>query len=144
MAIKFSGVFEVEKKPAEVYDFLTDPREFARLLHSPAVVVRDATHFGIKAGNTLFAKEADVNVELSVAERPERAQYKGKGTAAGNAIQSQVDFELAPTAYGTTVNWRAEGEISGRLAAFAGAVLEPFARKHVYEWMNRLRDAIAA
>src|SRR5208283_6786 len=49
MAIKFSGVFEVKKKPEEVYDFLTDPNRFAALLPDfQNLMVHDATHFTLK------------------------------------------------------------------------------------------------
>ena len=48
MAIRFSGEFEVKKKPEDVYDFLTDPNRFAPLLPEfQSLSVHDSTHFAV-------------------------------------------------------------------------------------------------
>jgi carbon monoxide dehydrogenase subunit G len=81
MAIKFSGDFEVQKTPEQVFDFLTDPQKFAPLLPEfKGMSVQDPTHFTVKVnvGVSYIKGTADVKMELSQAERPTRAQYKGR------------------------------------------------------------------
>ena len=124
MAIKFSGEFEVKKKPEEVYDFLTDPNRFAPLLPDfQGLSVQDAKHFTVKlnVGISYIKGSADVKMELAEADRPRRAQYKGQGAVAGGNVTIVAGFDLTPIADGTAgatrVNWQGEAQIFGRLAS---------------------------
>jgi carbon monoxide dehydrogenase subunit G len=104
MAIKFSGEFEVKKKPEEVYDFLTDPNRFARLLPEfQSLSVQDATHFAVKVnvGISYIKGSADVKMELAEGDRPRRAQYKGQGAVGGGNVTMVAGFDLSPIADGT-------------------------------------------
>src|SRR5271169_5533646 len=126
MAIKFSGNFEVKKKPEEVFDFLTDPNRFAPLLPEfQSLVVQDSTHFAVKVnvGISYIKGSADVKMELSEADHPRRAQYKGQGAVAGGNVTMVAGFDLFPiadgsadgialgTVLGTKVNWQGEAQI---------------------------------
>ena len=105
MAIKFSGAFEVKKQPEEVYDFLTDPNRFAPLLPEfQSLSVQDPTHFAVKVnvGISYIKGSADVKMELSEADRPRRAQYKGQGAVGGGNVTMVAGFDLAPIADATT------------------------------------------
>ena len=79
-----------KRTPEEVYDFLTDPKKFAPLL--PDFQRHDAcrmpTHFTVKVnvGISYIKGAADVKMELTEAERPKRAQYKGQGSVAGGNV----------------------------------------------------------
>src|SRR6266481_6944533 len=124
MAIKFSGEFEVKKKPEEVYDFLTDANRFAPLLPDfQSLAVQDSKHFNVKlnVGISYIKGTADVKMELAEADRPRRAQYKGQGAVAGGNVTIVAGFDLIPimngTALGTKVNWQGESQIFGRLAS---------------------------
>ena len=104
MAIKFSGEFEVKKKPEEVYDFLTDPNRFARLLPEfQSLSVLDATHFAVRVnvGISYIKGSADVKMELAEGDRPRRAQYKGQGAVGGGNVTMVAGFDLSPIADGT-------------------------------------------
>ncbi|MFZ0284638.1 MAG: SRPBCC domain-containing protein, partial [Terriglobales bacterium] len=82
MAIKLGGEFQVKRTPEDVYDFLTDPNKFAPLLPEfQSMSVRDATHFNVKVnvGISYIKGVADVKMELTQADRPRQAQYKGQG-----------------------------------------------------------------
>ena len=96
MAIKFNGEFEVKKKPDEVYDFLTNPEKFASLLPEfQGLNVQDATHFTVKVnvGISYIKGTAEVKMQLAEAQRPSRAQYKGRGSMAGaGSVQDRHDL----------------------------------------------------
>lgn len=146
MAIKFSGEFEVKKKPEEVYDFLTDPNRFASLLPDfQGLTVQDPTHFTIKVnvGISYIKGSADVKMELTEAERPTRAQYKGQGSVAGGNVTMVAGFDLSPTADGTRVQWQGEAQIFGRLASVAGGLLEPLGKKQVQKLIDGLQAALS-
>ena|ERR1700686_4394251 len=146
MAIKFSGEFEVKKKPEEVYDFLTDPNRFAPLLPDfQGLSVQDAKHFTVKlnVGISYIKGNADVKMELAEADRPRRAQYKGQGAVAGGNVTIVAGFDLSGTALGTKVNWQGESQIFGRLASIAGGLLEPLGKKQVQKLIDGLHSALS-
>jgi len=146
MAIRFSGEFEVKKKPEEVYDFLTDPDRFAPLLPEfQSLLVQDTTHFAVKVnvGISYIKGSADVKMELAEADRPRRAQYKGQGAVAGGSVTMVAGFDLAGTALGTKVNWQGEAQIFGRLASVAGGLLEPLGKKQIQKLIDGLQSALA-
>lgn len=145
MAIKFGGDFEVKRDPEEVYDFLTDPNKFAPLLPDfQGLSVQDPTHFTVKVnvGVSYIKGTADVKMELSQAERPTRAQYKGQGTVAGGGVAVIAGFDLAPNADGTKIAWQGEAQVFGRLTSVAGGLLEPLGKKQVKKLIDGLQSAL--
>ena len=132
MAIKFSGEFEVKKKPDEVYDFLTDPNRFAPLLPEfQSLLVQDSTHFAVKVnvGISYIKGSADVKMELAEADRPRRAQYKGQGAVAGGNVTMIAGFDLAPAAAGVAdATVQGQGAVAGgNLTMVAGSDPAPTA-----------------
>jgi carbon monoxide dehydrogenase subunit G len=145
MAIKFGGEFEVQRRPEEVYDFLTDPDKFAPLLPDfQSMSSQDATHFTVKVnvGISYIKGAADVKMELTQAERPKRAQYKGQGSVAGGNVSLIAGFDLSPAGENTKVAWQGEAQIFGRLASVAGGLLEPLGKKNVQKLIDGLQAAL--
>lgn len=162
MAIKFSGEFEVKRKPEEVYEFLTDPNRFAPLLPDfRSVSVEDATHFTVKVkvGISYIKGIADVKLELAQVDHPRRAQYKGQGSVAGGNVTMVAEFDLSPiadgnaegaavesalvTVLGTKVNWQGEAQLFGRLTSVAGGLIEPLGKKSIQKLIDGLQAALA-
>lgn len=146
MPIRFSGEFEVKKTPDQVYDFLTDPNKFAPLLPEfQGMSMEDATHFTVKVnvGISHIKGTANVKMELTQAERPTRAQYKGQGSVAGGNTSLVAGFDLSPNSDGTKVAWQGEAQIFGRLTSVAGGLLEPLAKKNVQKLINGLQTALS-
>jgi len=145
VAIKFAGEFEAKKKPEEVYDFLTDPNKFAPLLPEfQGLTMNDATHFTVKVnvGISYIKGTADVKMELTEAQRPQRAQFKGQGSMAGGNVTVVAGFDLAPVASGTRVAWQGEAQVFGRLTSVAGGLLEPLGKKQVQKLIDGLQAAL--
>jgi carbon monoxide dehydrogenase subunit G len=145
VAIKFAGEFEAKKKPEEIYDFLTDPNKFASLLPDfQGLTVQDATHFTVKVnvGISYIKGTADVKMELTEAQRPQRAQYKGQGSMAGGNVTVVAGFDLAPIASGTKVAWQGEAQVFGRLTSVAGGLLEPLGKKQIQKLIDGLQAAL--
>jgi uncharacterized protein len=145
MAINFGGEFEVAKSPEQVYEFLTDPQKFAPLLPDfVGMTMQDPRHFTVKVnvGVSYIKGTADVKMELTEAERPKRAQYKGQGTMAGGNVALLAGFDLTPAPTGTKVAWQGEAQIFGRLASVAGGLLEPLGKKNVQKLIDGLQAAL--
>ena len=150
MAIKFSGEFEVKKKSEEVYDFLIDPNRFAALLPDfKSLIVQDAKHFTVKlnVGISYIKGTADVKMELTEADRPSHAKYKGQGSVAGGNVTIVAGFDLAedagPVGVRTKVKWQGEAQIFGSLASVAGGLLEPLGKKQIQKLIDGLQAALA-
>jgi uncharacterized protein len=145
MAIKFAGEFEVQRTPDYVYDFLSDPSKFAALLPDfQGLSIQDPTHFTVKVnvGISYIKGTAEVKMELAEADRPKRAQYKGKGSMAGGNVALTAGFDLSPADGGTKVAWRGEAQIFGGLASMAGGLLEPLGKKQVQKLIDGLQAAL--
>jgi carbon monoxide dehydrogenase subunit G len=146
MAIKFGGEFEVKRTPEEVYDFLTDPHKFAPLLPDyQSMTQQDATHFAVRVnvGISYIKGAADMKMELTQADRPKRAQYKGQGSMAGGNASMIAGFDLSPAGGGTKVAWQGEAQVFGRLASVAGGLLEPLGKKNVQKLIDGLQAAMS-
>jgi carbon monoxide dehydrogenase subunit G len=122
--------------------------------------VQDEKHFTVKVnvGVSYIKGVADVTLELSEAERPSRAQYKGQGAVAGGNVTLLASFDLVPSLAlntapslapnlapkndGTKVNWQGEAQIFGRLASVAGGLLEPLGKKQVQKLIDGLQAAL--
>jgi 2-furoyl-CoA dehydrogenase large subunit len=146
MAIKLGGEFEVKRNPEEVYDFLTDPTRFGAVLPDfEGLSVQDATHFTVKVkvGVGFIKSSAEVKMELTEADRPSRAQYKGHGNMAGSNVSLTAAFDLSPVNAGTKVAWQGEAEVSGKLVSLGGSLLEPLAKKNLQKLIDGLRGSLA-
>jgi carbon monoxide dehydrogenase subunit G len=145
MAIKFGGEFEVKRTADYVYDFLSDPSKFAALLPDfQGLSIQDPTHFTVKVnvGISYIKGTAEVKMELAEADRPKRAQYKGKGSMAGGKVALTAGFDLLPIDGGTKVAWQGEAQIFGGLASMAGGLLEPLGKKQVQKLIDGLQAAL--
>ena len=145
MAIKFSGEFEVERTPEQVYDFLTDPQKFAPLLPDfQSMSQQDATHFSVKVnvGVSYIKGVADVKMQLAEADRPKRAQYTGQGSVAGGNVSLIAGFDLSSVGKGTKVVWQGQAQIFGRLMSVAGGLLEPLGKKNIQKLIDGLQAAL--
>jgi carbon monoxide dehydrogenase subunit G len=146
VAIKLSGEFTVKKSPDEVYEFLTDPNKFAPLLPEfRSLSMQDEKHFTVKVnvGISYIKGAANVKLELTEADRPRRAQYKGQGAVAGGSVTVIASFDLTASGDGTKVNWQGEAQIFGPLASAAGGLLEPLGKKQVQKLIDGLQRALA-
>lgn len=145
MAIKFSGEFTSPRTPDEVYDFLCDPNKFGPLLPDfESMSVQDATHFTVKvrAGVGNIRGSAEIKMELAEAVRPQRALYKGRGSAVGSQITVSAEFDLFPLPDSTRIAWEGEAGVFGKLASMAGGMLEPLGKKNIQKLIDGLQWAL--
>ena len=145
MAIKFTGEFTSPRSPDEVYDFLSDPNKFGPLLPEfESMTVQDATHFNVKVrvGVGSIRGTAEIKMELAEATRPQRALYKGQGTAVGSQITISAGFDLSPLPESTRVAWQGEANVFGKLASMAGGMLEPVGKKNIQKLIDGLQWAL--
>jgi len=96
----------------------------------------------VKVGISYIKGVAEVKMELTQADRPKRAQYKGSGSVAGGYVSLTAGFDLSPVANGTKVAWQGEAQIFGRLTSVAGGLLDPLGKKNVQKLIDGLQAAM--
>ncbi len=71
--------------------------------------MQDPTHFTVKVrvGVGNIRGTAEIKMELAEAMKPQRAQYKGQGTAVGSQVTVSAGFDLRPNGESTKVSGRA-------------------------------------
>ena len=146
MAINFSGEFTTPRTQDEVFDFLSDPNKFAPLLPDfQSMSMQDATHFTVKVkvGVGNIRGSAEIKMELSEAVKPQRAHYKGQGSAVGSQVTVSAGFDLSPTPDGTRVTWQGETSVFGKLASMAGGMLEPLGKKNIQKLIEGLQKVLS-
>jgi len=146
LAITFSGEFTTPRSAEETFDFLSDPQKFAPLLPDyQSMAMQDATHFTVKVkvGVGNIRGSAELKMELTEAVRPQRAQYKGQGTAVGSQVTVNAGFDLSPNGDGTKVLWKGETSVFGKLASMAGGMLEPLGRKKIQKLIEGLQKELS-
>jgi uncharacterized protein len=146
VAINFTGEFTAPRSPDEVFEFLADPNKFGPLLPDfESMTVQDATHFTVKVrlGVGNIRGTAEIKMELAEATRPQRALYKGHGTAVGSQITISAGFDLSPLPESTRVAWQGEANVFGKLASMAGGMLEPLGKKNIQKLIDGLRWALS-
>jgi hypothetical protein len=97
----------------------------------------------VKVGVGNIRGSAELKMELTEAVRPQRAQYKGQGTAVGSQVNVIAGFDLEPNGETTKVVWKGETSVFGKLASMAGGMLEPLGRKNIQKLIEGLQKALS-
>jgi len=146
MIIQFGGDFVVQKKPAEVYEFLVDPERFCPLLPDyQSMKKQSEKEFSVvmRVGISHIRGNATVRMTLAEEKPTTHALYDGKGDVPGGNVNIRAGFDLEPDGAGTKVLWKGEAQIAGRLPSIAGGLLEPLAKKNVQKLINALQAALS-
>jgi uncharacterized protein len=140
--------FDVAAPPDIVWAFLLDPRRLAPCIPGcdRLEVVDDRTYrvrLTVKVG--FLATTQDVRMTVVEAQAPCRLVAAGRGedTRLGSQVDVRTTLELAPAAAGaTTVSYRSEVKVLGRLGGVGDAVMRVKARELAGLFAERVRAAI--
>ncbi len=140
-----SGSFTTERSTEEVFDLLSEPRQFSPLLQDfESMSMQDATHFTLRisvmAGQ--ITGHADLAMELSEAARASRVQYRGQGIVAGSQIGFGVQFEIFAMEAATEVRWQGDVSVDGMLAMMAGGMIESMGRRNFDLMAERIQSRL--
>jgi carbon monoxide dehydrogenase subunit G len=142
-----SGTFLTNRSAEEVFDLAADPQRFAPLLPDfESLSVQDATHFTLRITIAVgqISGHASLAMELCVAQRPSRIEYRGQGIVAGSQLIIAMQFQIGSVGPATQVSWQGEVSVDGMLAMMAGGVIESMGRKNFEATAERLQDELHA
>jgi uncharacterized protein len=142
--------FDVAAAPEAVWAFLLDPGRLATCIPGceRLEVVDERTYrlrVTVKVG--FLGTTQDVRMTVVEAEPPRRlvAEGRGEDTRLGSQVDIRNTLELAPAGSGvTTVRYRSEVKVLGRLGGVGDAVMKVKARELAGVFAERVRAAIEA
>jgi carbon monoxide dehydrogenase subunit G len=142
--------FEVQASPDVVWAFLLDPTRLAPCIPGcDALEVVDARTYRVRLTVKVgfLATTQDVRMRLVEVEAPRRlvAEGHGEDTRLGSQVDVRNTLELSAAGSGaTTVSYRSEVKVLGRLGSVGDAVMKVKARELAKQFAERVRAAIEA
>jgi len=138
-----SGSEKVRAKREEVFDFVTDPRNFTSGIpdiKSVEVVGPDRFVVVAQLGGTSIS--APFRIEFNVVEkqRPGHAKLEAHGRGAGSVVDMSITVDISEEHNGSTMDWRVHAVLGGLLASLGQRVLEPVAAKLTRGIFSRIRE----
>jgi hypothetical protein len=140
--------FEVPAAPEAVWAFLLDPERLAPCIPGcEGLEVLDARTYrlrlSVKVG--LLGTTQDVRMTVVAADPPRRlvAEGRGEDVRLGSRVDLRNTLELLPAGPGaTTVSYRSEVRVFGRLGGVGDAVMQAKARELGGRFAERVRAAL--
>jgi carbon monoxide dehydrogenase subunit G len=148
MALHFEGTQQIKASQEKVWQFVLDPNKVAECapgFKSMEILADD--HFkptiavgigAVKATFTLDVKLEDVTPQTHAAMR-------GRGNAAGSAVDMKAAMSLTPvSADETTMAWTADVNVSGTIASVGARLMEGTANKLTAQFFDCFRQKLEA
>jgi len=141
LRIAYKGSFESSRGPEEVFDFLTDPRRFARAFpgFSGVEVGGDAFTINLNLSLGPLRGAARVKASFEDLERPSRARVRGSGSGVGSTLDFTLEFSITETPGGSRVEWSFQGVVGGLAASLGGRVLDSLARRMINDIIRGIK-----
>ena len=144
MELHFGGSSVINASRQTVFGRLTDPNFLARTIpDSEEVRVLDGSTLEGKVRVRLGVVSSSLKVRMTVEGKApgERATLRVEGSGSGSSMKISSTFSLTGDAP-TTMEWRADAEISGVMAGLGSTLLKSFAGKKVEEIFSGITKAI--
>src|SRR6476646_6562764 len=148
MALHFEGTQQIKAPQEKVWAFVLDPNKVAECapgFKSMEILADD--HFkptisvgigAVKATFTLDVQREDVTPRSHAAMR-------GRGNAAGSAVDMKAAMDLTPvSADETTMAWTADVNVSGVIASVGARLMEGTAHKLTAQFFDCFRQKLEA
>lgn len=138
----------MQAPPEAVWGFLLDPQRLAPCIPGcDGLEVLDERTYRVRLTVRVgfLATRQDVRMTVVEADAPRRLVAEGRGEDArlGSQVDVRSTLELAPAGAGvTTVVYRSEVKVLGRLGSVGDAVMKVKAREMAGQFAERVRAAI--
>jgi carbon monoxide dehydrogenase subunit G len=145
LRVKYEGQFRVERDPASVFRYLTDPNRFSKAFPGfQGVEVIGENEFKIDLTLKLGPVSGKGSVRGRIVEAREGSYVKIRGNSrgAGSTLDYTLEFRLRGEAGGSVVSWRFEGIVVGLAASMGGRILDNLARRLITDMAEGLKRGI--
>ena len=142
--IEFSGEFDSDHPPDELWNYFTDPDILAQC--APGCdhieqVSESELEATVSVGVGSVKPTFDVDMTIVEADEPNRLVMEAGGDAARNSFETVAEMDLAENDDGsTTANWHAETNVSGLIASLGQRALGSVADRLVNNFFDDLEE----
>ena len=139
----FEGTFSVKAPREKVFDFLLDPEALSECLPDlQKLEVKSADEYKavVRAGVSFVKGDFALNFRVPEKDRPSHAKLVANGTGIGSTVDLEAVMDLAEDDSGTTsMSWRAEARIGGRIASVGQRLIGGQAEKIVHNLFGSIQ-----
>ena len=130
-ALTARGTVELAASPEAVFHILLDPVALAKIIpgcHALERIGENRYRADVTVGVGMVKARYAAEIALSELEPPRRLRLAGSGLSALGSAKGSGIVELEPAANGTRLSYDYEAEVSGKVAAVGGRMLEGAAK----------------
>jgi uncharacterized protein len=148
MALHFEGTQQIKAPQEKVWQFVLDPNKVAECapgFKSMEILADDHFKPTIAVGIGSVKATFTLDVRLEDVQPQSHAAMRGRGNAAGSAVDMKAAMTLTPvSADETTMDWTSDVNVSGTLASVGARLLEGTARKLTAQFFDCFRQKLEA
>lgn len=126
----------------KVFDFLTDPQNFAKGIpdiKKVEVVSPDKFRVTAKLGISFLRGIFVIDFTIKEIDRPKHASLHGHGSGVGSAVDLDINVNLEEKNGSTMIDWRADAKVSGMLASLGQRMINSVAEKLVRQIFENIK-----
>ncbi|MEC3765510.1 xanthine dehydrogenase family protein molybdopterin-binding subunit [Cupriavidus sp. SS-3] len=142
-ALSARGTVDLDATPEAVFAVLLDPQALARVVpgcHALVPIGDNRYRADVTVGVGMIKARYEAEIALSDLEPPHRLRLAGAGLSSLGSARGAGLVELAPHGAGTRLTYDYEAEVSGKVAAVGGRMLEGAAKvvlRQLFESLGR-------
>jgi carbon monoxide dehydrogenase subunit G len=148
MALHFEGTQQIKAPIERVWQFVLDPNKVAECapgFKSMEILADDHFKPTIAVGIGAVKATFTLDVQLEDVTPQTHAAMRGRGNAAGSAVDMKAAMDLTPvSADETTMAWTADVNVSGVIASVGARLMEGTAHKLTAQFFDCFRQKLEA
>lgn len=130
-ALTASGSVQIAASPQEVFNVLLDPQALAKVIpgcHALNAIGENRYQADVTVGVGMIKARYEAKIALSDLNPPHSLRLEGVGLSSLGSARGSGDVRLEPHAGGTRLSYDYSAEVSGKVAAVGGRMLEGAAK----------------
>jgi 2-furoyl-CoA dehydrogenase large subunit len=142
-ALTAQGSVDLPASPEAIFAVLLDPRALAKVIPGCHALEAEGTHqyrADVTVGVGMIKARFEAKIGLSEIDAPRRLRLAGAGMSSLGSARGSGLVELTPIASGTRLSYDYEAQVSGKVAAVGGRMLEGAAKvvlRQLFESLGR-------
>jgi 2-furoyl-CoA dehydrogenase large subunit len=142
-ALTARGTVDLDAKPEAIFAVLMDPQALAKVIpgcHALEATGPNQYRADVTVGVGMIKARFEARIGLSDIDAPHRLRLAGAGSSPLGTARGEGLVELTPTDRGTRLSYDYEAQVSGKVAAVGGRMLEGAAKvvlRQLFESLGR-------
>jgi 2-furoyl-CoA dehydrogenase large subunit len=142
-ALTAQGTVDLDATPEAIFAVLLDPKALAKVIpgcHALEATGPNQYRADVTVGVGMIKARFEAQVGLSDLDPPRRLRLAGAGISPLGSARGEGLVDLTPTSHGTRLSYDYEAQVSGKVAAVGGRMLEGAAKvvlRQLFESLGR-------